>query len=274
MRHPTAINGATTGGDLLTDIRAAQEAGYDAIEVPDVKLDAYLQGKGTLPALRDRLQEAGLSLLSVGALEQATLLNGGAFGAMIDRCRVLCEWASALSAPFILIVPSPTPPGWTDRAIREKTLASLRAFADIAAQYRVRIGFEFLGFADCSVRTLAATRDLLQEMNSPTIGMVIDSFHFHVGGSRWAELEHLDPAEVLCVHLSDAENRPMTELTDDHRLFPGDGIIALRELIRRLDALGYRGFYSLELFRPEYWKWDPLKLAAMGRRKMEAILAS
>jgi predicted xylose isomerase-like sugar epimerase len=42
-------------------------------------------------------------------------------------------------------------------------------------------------------------------------------------------------------------------------------------LIRRLEALGYRGVYSVELFRPEYYAWDPGRLAREVRSSLEAL---
>ena len=272
MRHRLALNGATTGGDLLSDIRAAGTAGFEALEIPDNKMDAYLQAGATLASLQRELAESGISVLGVGALELATLLEGAALSAMLARCQVLCERALALNAPYIILVPSPTPAGWTDRAILDKSLTSLNLFADIAVRYHVRIGFEFLGFADSSVRTLAAARNLIAALNRPTVGLAVDTFHLYAGGSAWGELDELDPAEVFLVHLSDAEKRPLAELTDDHRLLPGDGIIPLDDFVSKLNLIGYRGFYSLELFRPEYWKLDPIELAMRGRQKMEAIL--
>jgi hypothetical protein len=40
-----------------------------------------------------------------------------------------------------------------------------------------------------------------------------------------------------------------------------------------VEALGYRGVYSIELFRPEYYEWDPVKLAQVALQKMEALFA-
>jgi 2-keto-myo-inositol isomerase len=98
-------------------------------------------------------------------------------------------------------------------------------------------------------------------------------FHFYVGGSTVEMLAGLKAEQLFLVHLDDAENRPRPTLTDGHRLLPGDGVIPLRDLVGRVEALGYRGVYSIELFRPEYYDWDPVVLARAALQKMEALFA-
>lgn len=272
MKHRFGLNEATTGSaDLATDLRAAREAGYDVLEIRDTKLEAYLAGGGSLYTLRRDLQEAGVEAFSLNALERSTLAAGASREAVMRRCRTLCEWAAALACPYVIAVPSPTAEAPDPARIKAITVEALRAMAAAGTRYGVRIGFEFLGFASCSVNTLEAAREIVEAVRDPAVGLVIDAFHFYAGGSTWEMLDGLDPARLFVVHLDDAEARPTSELTDAHRLLPGDGVIPLRELVGRIEEIGYRGPYSVELFRPEYWTWDPVELARVAREKMEAL---
>lgn len=268
-----ALNGATTGQtDLQTDLAAAAAAGYAAIELRDAKLDAYLRAGGSLAGVRALCLNSGLAVASLNALEDSTLAVGAARQAVFDRCRQLCAWAGGLACPFVVAVPSFLS-GQGPEVVREQTAAALRQMAAVAHEYGVRIGFEFLGFPTCSVRTLASAVEVVEAAADRGVGLVIDAFHFFAGGSTWQMLEGLDPARLFVVHLDDAEGLPSGRLTDAHRLLPGDGVFPLKEFVRRLRVLGYEGVYSLELFRPEYWQWDPYELARVGRRKMEALFA-
>jgi 2-keto-myo-inositol isomerase len=40
-----------------------------------------------------------------------------------------------------------------------------------------------------------------------------------------------------------------------------------------LKALGYDGDCSVELFRPEYWEWDPAELAVQARDAALKVLS-
>jgi 2-keto-myo-inositol isomerase len=270
-RRRFGLNGATTGSaGLLADLKAAREAGYDALEIRDTKLKAYLEAGGSIPAFRERLTEAKIEAASLNALENSTLRTEVGRKVVLERCRILSESAAGLACPYVVAVPGPHR-GAGEAQIREGTREALRGMVEVAKPYNVRIAFEFLGAADCSVRTLGMAREIVEAMGDPAVGLVIDAFHFYVGGSTWEMIEGLDPARLFIVHLDDAEDRPRDQLTDAHRLLPGDGVIPLRELIRRLDTIGYQGVYSIELFRPEYWTWDPVRLAGVARHKMAAL---
>lgn len=274
MSRRFGLNGATTGpAELLDDVRAAQEAGYHGVEIRDSKLQQYLDGGGSPYALRKQLADAGLEVISLNSLERSTLATGADRTGVMRRCRTLCEWASGLDCPYVIAVPSFRADGPQGTYIRDATIASLKEMGKIGARYGVRIGFEFLGFADCSVNTLALAREIVESLNHPSVGLVLDAFHFHAGGSTWGMLDGLDPERLYVVHLDDAEDRPPHSLTDAHRVLPGDGVIPLRDLVRRLETLGYEGAYSIELFRPEYYEWDPVKLAKEALRRMEALFS-
>ena len=264
------LNGSTTGpAGLGTDIAAAAQAGFHYLELRDTKIEAWLQER-TLEALRAEFEQAGVAPLSVNALEDATLSRDPR--AIAVRCHDLCRWARAIGAPYVVAVPSFLEAGaHPDGTVRRRTVAALRDLAAIAAAHEVRLGFEFLGFATCSVNTLRTARDIIDEVADPRVGLVIDTFHFFAGGSTGGMLDGLDPARLFIVHLDDAEDRPRSELVDAHRLLPGRGVLPLVPLVRRLEALGYPGGYSIELFRPEYYAWDPLRLAREARASLDLL---
>jgi len=267
-----ALNGATTGpADLRTDLRAAREAGYQGLEIRDTKLRDYLKAGGTLAGLRQDLQDAGLEVYTLNALEHATHVSGAALLALLDRVRTFCEWAAALECPYVVAVPSFTSEVGDPSRMQETAVEALRAIAQAARPYRVKVGFEFLGFPHCTVNTLGLAREIVDAAGDPGLGLVIDAFHFFVGGSSREMLEGLDPRRLFIVHLDDAEDLPPERLTDAQRLLPGDGVIPLRELVRQIEMLGYDGPWSIELFRPEYYAWDPVRLARVAREKMEAL---
>jgi sugar phosphate isomerase/epimerase len=62
------------------------------------------------------------------------------------------------------------------------------------------------------------------------------------------------------------------EITDAHRVYPGDGVAPLPAMLRELRRSGFRGVLSLELFNREYWKQDALAVARTGLEKMQAVV--
>ena len=52
----------------------------------------------------------------------------------------------------------------------------------------------------------------------------------------------------------------------------GDGTFDLRRYLELLLATGYEGFLSLELFREDLWKQDPVDVAREGLEKMRQVV--
>lgn len=268
-----ALNGATTmSADLATDIRAAHQGGFDVIEIWAAKLWDYLASH-SISELKQLFSMHGVAAYSINSLENITFRSADEERDLLDRFMQLCHIAHELECPLIVAVPSSRPPDVADETITEESVRVLVRLGERASPYGVKVAFEFLGFPGCSVRTLAHSWEILQRVNHPTVGLVLDTFHFYVGGSSLASLRMLTPDRIFVVHINDAEDRPRAELQDEHRLLPGRGILPLREIIAGLRSIGYDGVISVEIFRPEYWAWDPVRLATEARLAVERILS-
>lgn len=259
------FNGATTmKADLPTDIVVAAQAGFEALEIWAAKLDDYLADH-SIDELRALFKAHGMHPASINSIERITFRDTEGHEEVKARCRELCAIAQALGCEVIVVVPSPRPEGAAWEGVKAESVTVLRGLAEIAAPYGVRLAFEFLGFADCSVNTLAGAWEIVREVDVPNVGLVIDAFHFYVGGSELSSIDGVDPAKLYIFHINDAEDRPREALTDAHRLLPGEGVIPLAEIVARLKRIGFDGLCSVELFRPEYWERAPADLAAAAK---------
>ena len=155
----------------------------------------------------------------------------------------------------------------------EESVRVLRELASIAERHGVSLALEFIGQKDCSVQTLDLADEIVQKVNRRNIGLVIDSFHFYIGGSTIKMIDALDSKRLFIFHIDDAEDVPRDQLTDAHRLLPGLGILPLKEIIAALRRIGYDANASVEIFRPEYWERDPLELAREAKAAVERVLA-
>ena len=155
--------------------------------------------------------------------------------------------------------------------IEESTRVLLELGA-IAESHGVGLAFEFLGQTGCSVQTLDLASEIVGRVARPNVGLVIDSFHFYAGGSSMDMIDALDPERLFIFHINDAEDLPREQLQDSHRLLPGLGILPLREMLQAFKRIGYDRVASVEIFRPEYWEWDPFQLAREAKDALDAVL--
>lgn len=260
-----ALNGATTmHADLITDILAARDAGYDCIEIWAAKLREFLK-KSTVAHLRRLLEDANLEPWSINSIEHITFRTAEDYAKIKAECEELCAVAEAIDCPFVVVVPGKMPENATRDQIISESIRVLNDLAGIAAKHNVALAFEFLGQADCSVQTLELCNEIVELTNRPNVGLVIDTFHFYAGGSTFESIERVEPGNICIFHINDAEDLPPEKLTDAHRLYPGEGILPIREIKRRLDKIGYDRVVSIEIFRPEYWDQDPFEVAVKAR---------
>jgi 2-keto-myo-inositol isomerase len=204
--------------------------------------------------------------------------RGAEFATIRERCRTLCALAERIGCRVLVVVPSPTPQlpagelfyPW-DKTVQEY-VSVLRDMGDIAAAHGVRLAFEFLGFSWCSVRTPRGANEIVRAAARPNVGINFDACHFYGGGGEVSEIDLLNPAQICTFHINDMEAIPKEAMHDSRRLLPGEGIIPLDDICAHLKGIGYNGFCSVELFRPEYWAWDPLDLAVKARNASLKIL--
>jgi len=269
-----ALNGATTmRADLLTDIKAAQAAGFDYLEIWASKLGDFLK-HNTTADLNQHFIDHHIQQLSINSIEHITFRDTEAYASIKQQCQELSSIAAQINCPFIVVVPGKIPPAGTNRAkVIEESVRVLNELCDIAASYGVALAFEFLGQTDCSVQTLGLADEIVQTAKRQNLGLVIDSFHFYAGGSTIQMIEALDPNLLYVFHVNDAEDRPREELKDSHRLLPGLGILPLRRMIDAFGRIGYDRVASVEIFRPEYWQMDPFELAKQARQATEQVFS-
>jgi 2-keto-myo-inositol isomerase len=148
----------------------------------------------------------------------------------------------------------------------------LRELSRLAAPHGVRLAYEFLGFADCTVNSLAQCAAIVEKVARPNVGLVLDTFHFFAGDSSVASIRQVDPRHIFMVHLNDVERVPRRKMHDALRLYPGKGVIPLRAILRELQAIGYAGKMSVEIFRPQYWSRPPLQVAREARQASLSLL--
>ena len=267
-----ALNGATTmHADLETDIKAAGAAGFDLLEIWAAKLREFL--KTNTPAdLKKLLEENDLEPYSINSIEHITFRTNDDYEKIKAETEELSSIAGEINCPYIVVVPGKLPENATKDEIINESVNVLNELADIAEKHNVSLAFEFLGQTDCSVQTLDLCSEIVEKVNRKNIGNVLDTFHFYAGNSSFEAIENLNPDKLFIFHINDAENLPKEELTDAHRLYPGTGILPIKEIKERFDKIGYDRMVSIEIFRPEYWNEDPFEVAKKAKAATEKVL--
>ncbi len=249
---------------LLLQITAAAEAGYEGIELWHSDIDLFLQHGGTLADIRRALSDHGLQVPSTISVKNWFEAPDDSFPGVKEEILRRFEQAAAIAAGFIVAGP---PAG---RADRRNGARRYRDLLQIGRTFGLVPAFEYLGFV-ADLCTIEAAVDVLNLSEDPDACLVLDPFHCHVGGGSMRSVAKLRAAQVAVSHFNDAPAEPAAALQrDPDRVMPGDGILDLKLYCDQLRRIGYTGFLSLELFRPDLWAQDPAEVARRGLEKMRA----
>ena len=104
--------------------------------------------------------------------------------------------------------------------------------------------------------------------------VLADVFYLYKGGSDFHGIRLLGPEAIQVLHLNDYPSEPPREKIDDScRVYPGEGVAPLPELLQVLRQTGGQKVLSLELFNRKYWSEDALEVAKTGLARMKAVVA-
>jgi sugar phosphate isomerase/epimerase len=142
------------------------------------------------------------------------------------------------------------------------------------ADYRLVPAMVFVEFLPGCAR-LGQAAAIALDADHPQARIIPDAFHMHLGGSGFSGLRKIQGDFIAIFQFNDAPATPARgELKDEHRVFPGDGILPLEQCLRDLRDIGFERCVSLELYNPTYWKRDLLDVAREGREKTLRVIES
>lgn len=267
------LNMATIRGQklgIVAEVEVAAKAGYDAIEPWIDSIQAYQKAGGSLKDLRKRIADLGLKV--PGAIgfarwlaDQESRRARGLEQARRDMDLVRQIGGTGIAAP---------PAGMVRRAGLEPLVAAerYRALLEVGHRAGVVPQVELWGFASCLSR-LGQIAMIVVEAAHADACCLLDVYHIYKGGSDFAGLRQFPGHAVRVLHMNDYPARPpRRKITDADRVYPGDGVAPLRQILRDLRATGFGGWLSLELFSKALWRQPALKVARTGLAKMKAAV--
>jgi len=271
------INPATTGGfgDLEELVALCQELGFGGFDA-DLPLFKDYAG-GDLAAAREFLDAHGVALACSGPgvefrKDENTFREG------MEGLPARAGKLRALGCSRVMTWLYPGIEGDPAQEMRQ-TAHRLKDIAQGLADQDIRFALEWVGPATSRkgknpfVHTMERALELVSMIDEPNVGLLVDSFHWFTANHTYEDLESLDPALVVHVHVNDAPKRPLRDQIDMERLLPGEGIIDLVGFLRILKDKGYDGYLSIETFDQELRKHDWKDIAKRAKRALDNVLA-
>lgn len=261
-----AINSVSTGGASLEErLTSYAAAGFQNVEFMLGHVKEYLAQGRTESDARQLIEQHGLRC--VGGFETGLDAFSPPEQRAKNHARVIAN-ARLIAAlgGTCLVVGTDGPSESHDDPLG--TLAE--AFADVAAQIAdtdVSLCLEFNWSP--LVKSLRTAADVARRTGAANVGVLFDPAHYHCTPSKMEQLTPETVALIKHVHVDDMRDKPgeLSNCNSDREL-PGEGILPLRELFGRIEAGGYRGYFSIEMFSDALRAMPPAEAA----RRMYASL--
>jgi 4-hydroxyphenylpyruvate dioxygenase len=256
-----AISSLSFPDALQRKIEAAAAAGFSGFEI--FHEDLIYSGVPVADMARFA-RDLGVEIVSLQSLRDYEAAPAGLRDWNAKRAGRMLDLAAAIGARMLIVCSNTRADALDDPAQAARDLAEL---ADRAAGRGLSIGYEALSTGR-RVRTFEQAHALVERADRPNLGLVLSVAHTVFAGANFDALERLDARRIALVHLADVPDIRMDPalLSSNFRLFPGQGDLPLRDLYRRLGAMGYAGFLSLEIFNDQMRGLSPAAIATDGVR--------
>ncbi len=145
---------------------------------------------------------------------------------------------------------SPAHAELTYRKNFDQHVTRLREIAKVLGDHGLSFGLEYVGTQLLLVgqrypflHTLAETRELIHEIGTGNVGLVLDSWHWWTAGDTAEDLLLLENKDVVSVDLNDAPSgREKRDQLDNARELPAaTGVIDVAPFVNALREIGYDG---------------------------------
>lgn len=254
---------------METFLKAIAKAGFQGVELRRDETFTYLDNH-SIDNLKTKLEELNLDCITFNAVELFSLCPEKEFERILSYTERLMKIGNQIGCDTIITVPSFLEEPLSDAKIYTHTIERLEILAVLAEKFDFKLGFEPLGFLNCSVRKIDMALRIIDEF--PNIGLIIDTFHYFVGEHSINELDNIELDKLWLIHINDAIEKPFEELLDFHRVLPCQGFFNLKMFVNKLKEIGYDKWVSLELFNEKIWEEDPYKVAIDSMDSLKKLI--
>jgi Sugar phosphate isomerases/epimerases len=247
-------------------IELTARAGYDMIELWIPDLQKYTAEGNSLSSLNKFIRDSGLGVANAIGFAPWMLADDAMRRKGFEQMEAEMNIMAEVGCTRIAAAPAGLKPG--DAVDLLAIGGYLKKLIALGKKTGVMPQLEFWGVSPVFYH-IGQVLMVAAAANDPDVRILADVFHLFRGGSGFDGLRLVNGNHIDIFHMNDYPDTPREEQKDKDRIFPGDGVAPMKQIVQTLAATPNTKILSLELFNPEYWKRDPLEVAKTGLTKMK-----
>jgi 4-hydroxyphenylpyruvate dioxygenase len=258
-----SIATVSISGTLEEKLRAVAAAGFDAVEIFENDFTCF---DGSARDVAKLCGDLGLTICALQPFRDFEGMPEPQRAQAFRRAERKFDLMQELGTDLLLVCSnvSPASLGGIDRAA-----ADFRELGERAAARGLRVGFEALAWGR-HVNDYRDAWEIVRRADHTSIGIILDSFHTLAPSFPIDPIRAIPGDRIFLVQLADAPQLELDVLSWSRhfRCFPGQGNLALQDFMRSIEATGYSGPLSLEIFNDQFRAQSAKEVAIDGMRSL------
>jgi 4-hydroxyphenylpyruvate dioxygenase len=263
----TAIATVCLSGVLDEKLAAIAAAKFSGVEIFENDLVSFA---GTPADVRKLCGELGLDIITFQPFRDFEGMPEPQRTRVFERAERKFDLMQELGCDLLLVCSNVSPDslGGIDRAA-----ADLHELGERAAKRGLRVGFEALAWGR-HINDYRDAWEAVRRANHPSIGVVLDSFHTLVRKTDLGAMRSIPKEKIFLVQIADAPLLDMDYLSWSRhfRNLPGQGDLPVGAFMEALQATGFDGLLSLEIFNDQFRAGSARSVAIDGHRSLIGML--
>ncbi len=255
---------------LERELQIVAETGYDGIEIWMRTLQRFVDGGGNTDFLKSKATDLGIAIENSIGFAPWIVEDENERKKGLEQIKKEMDLLARVGCKRIAAPPF----GATESEKIELSKVAERFYqvCELGKEMGVTPQLELWGFSN-NLSRFGEALYVLAECGHPDAILLPDVYHLRRGGSPFESLDILNGTRIEMFHINDYPGDiPSDELTDEMRVFPGDGDAPMNDILQSLHSKNREIVLSLEIFNRDVWKMDPIVAARLGLEKMKNVV--
>jgi 4-hydroxyphenylpyruvate dioxygenase len=258
-----SIATVSIGGALDEKLKTIAAAGFDAVEIFENDFTSF---DGSARDVARMCGDLGLRICALQPFRDFEGMGEPQRKQTFRRAEMKFDLMGELGTDLLLVCSnvSPLALGGIDRAADD-----FCELGERAAKRGLRVGFEALAWGRY-VNDYRDAWEIVRRAGHPAIGIILDSFHTLAPGFPVGPIAAIPADRIFLVQLADAPQLDLDVLSWSRhfRCFPGQGNLPVGDFMQAIEATGYKGPLSLEIFNDQFRAQSTKEVALDGMRSL------
>jgi sugar phosphate isomerase/epimerase len=269
------LNMSTIRGQKLGfvgELESAAKAGFRSVEVWVGTLQDYLKTNSPAEARR-RISDLGITVENAIGFAPWIIDDAAARQKGLDQMKLEMEQLAQIGCRRVASPPIGAQNADAPIIDLHRAAERYRALLDLGQQTGVVPQLELWGFSK-NLNRLSDVLYVASEANHPSARLLLDVYHLYKGGSGIAALPMVGKPAIEVFHVNDypATLAP-AQITDADRVYPGDGVAPIRDILKTIQNPDRPVVLSLEVFNKTYYAQPADQVTKTAYQKMQTMVA-